>query len=484
MTGPSHTVRRMRGGGRPAWPAAVAVLLAVAACGQPPRQPQAGSTGLRNVLLISIDSLRADRLGCYGHVRDTSPTLDRLAAEGVRFANALTPSSWTLPAHATMLTGVPQWRHGATTADGMIAADVPLLAEILREHGMHTAGFYSGPFLDPAFGFERGFDTYVQCQEPETAAQAAGPLALRASHQDTTNPIVEAAVRRWAEAGVEEPFFAFVHMWDVHYDYIPPDRYVAMFDPDYRGRFDGRDIVGTGFPLDLRPRDLAHLLARYDGEIRWTDDTIASMLRTLASAGLLDDTLVVVTADHGDEFLEHGGKGHQATLYDEVVHGPLIVWAPGALPAGHVVAQPVTLADVTPTILDVLGIRPPADLTGRSLASTWLGAAATHPPVTGMLHMTTGTSGGLLQAFIRDGNRKLLWVPAGRQWLEYALDHDPSEQTPLPVTRRDLKAELARRVGEAPPALSRQITANAAQRRQIAVPEHVTRQLQALGYVE
>jgi arylsulfatase A-like enzyme len=472
----------MRGERRGCWRAATIVLAGLLACDRAPaprREPP-----LRNVLLISIDSLRADRLGCYGHDRDTSPTLDRLAAEGVRFANAQTPSSWTLPAHATLLSGAAQARHGATTADGSVAADVPLLAEMLRERGVHTAGFYSGPFLHPAFGFDRGFDAYVACQEPETAAQPSAERALDRSHQDTTNPLVEAAVRRWAESPPATPFFAFVHLWDVHYDYIPPARYVEMFDPEYRGRIDGRDIIEAGFPLDIAPRDLAHLLARYDGEIRWTDDTIATMLRVLETAGLLDDTLVVVTADHGDEFLEHGDKGHQKTLYEEVTRVPLIFWAARGLPAGRVVETPVTLADVVPTVLDVLGMTPPPGLAGRSLVPLWRGETTQHPPVTGLLFLTYGGGGALVQATIRDGQRKVRFLPNRRQWHEYALDRDPSEQTPLAVTRTDLQADLTSRMTEASRTLVRQLAANAAQRTTPAVPAHVTEHLRALGYVE
>jgi arylsulfatase A-like enzyme len=273
-------------------------------------------------------------------------------------------------------------------------------------------------------------------------------------------------------------------MWDVHYDYIPPARYVQMFDPEYRGPLDGRDIIDAGFPLDLPPRDLEHLLARYDGEIRWTDDTIATMLRMLEDAGLLADTLVVVTSDHGDEFLEHGDKGHQKTLHEEVTRVPLIFWAADGVPAGRVVEQPVALADVLPTVLDALGLPPAAGVEGRSLVPLWRGETTTHPPVAGMLFLTYGSGAALVQASIRDGQRKLLYVPHGRQWREYALDRDPGEQAPLPVTRADLQADLDDRMQRAQPALVRRLATNTAQRTTPAVPAHVTDHLRALGYVE
>ena len=189
----------------------------------------------------------------------------------------------------------------------------------------------------------------------------------------------------WARERAETPFFAFVHMWDVHYDYTPPDDYVEMFDADYIGKLAGKRISTTGFPVAISQRDLAHLIARYDGEIRYTDDTLGRMLDVLQEVGHLDDTLVVVTSDHGDEFREHGGKGHMATVYREVVHVPLVMWAGHRLPAG-IVEEPVTLADVAPTVLDLLGVEVSTPFDGRSLVPAFRGEPLPTEPTIGELY--------------------------------------------------------------------------------------------------
>src|SRR5262249_10859476 len=155
--------------------------------------------------------------------------------------------------------------------------------------------------------------------------------------------LVRAAFQRWVGERSRRPFFAFVHMWDVHFDYIPPEPFDSMFDPDYTGPLDGHNIGQEGFPLNAPPRDIEHLKALYDGEIRYTDQTIGELLDALRSAGLLDRTLIVVTSDHGEEFLEHGNKTHRKALYEESIHVPLIVWASAGLPRGARVDTPVSL---------------------------------------------------------------------------------------------------------------------------------------------
>ena len=304
---------------------AAALTAGVAACGVRPSMP--------NVVLISIDSLRADQLGCYGQTRDTSPSFDQLSADGVRFARAYSPTSWTLPSHVTLLSGLSQERHQVVLTNDRTREGSLALPAVLSRQGLQTVGFYTGPFLHPTYGFAQGFDEYISCQGKKTE-KLRGYAALEQSHHDHTNGILIDEFELWARERAREPFFAFVHLWDVHYDYIPPEPYDSMFDPDYAGKFDGRAIAGHGFPLDAAPRDVEHLLALYDGEIRYTDDTISRILAALRRRQLLDDALVIVTADHGDEFLDHGGKGHMHTLYDELVHVPLVMWAPGRLPGG------------------------------------------------------------------------------------------------------------------------------------------------------
>jgi choline-sulfatase len=451
----------------------VALLALAGGCSRP--------AGAPNVLLISIDSLRADRLGAWGNPRATSPTLDRLAAEGVRFAEAVSPTSWTLPAHVSLLTGLPQRRHLVINVSNTIPADIPVLPELFAAHGYATVGFYSGPFLHPSYGFGRGFEHYVSCQGPETDA-LRGAFAWESSHKYRTNPRVLRAWKRWVAHEAREPFFAFVHMWDVHYDYIPPEPYRSMFDPTYAGRLDGRDIVRAGFPLDASARDVAHLLALYDGEIRYTDATIARMLGLLDRAGLLDHTIVVVTADHGDEFLEHGGKGHQRTLFEEVVHVPLIIWARDGLPRGRTVTRPVSLEDVAPTILALAGLPGMPGAEGRSLVPLFAGAgtAGAGPPVTSALYNIGRRL--LLLGSIRSGPTKLVYDERTHTTVRYDLAADPGERAPMPSTGGPLEAALQARVRETLTVLALLPGGRAAP--PAALPPGEVERLRMLGYIE
>lgn len=328
-----------------------------------------------NVLFISVDMLRADHLHCYGYSRPTSPRLDRLAAEGVLFQNEISSSSWTLPAHAALFTSLPDSVHGCTDTDKRLPSSLTTLAERFAAAGYLTAGFFSGPYLHPAFGLGRGFQTYVDCTSYANTLDAKkaddwamDPGVMEKSHEDVTNPIILANVKKWLDAHVHERFFLFVHMWDPHYDFIPPPPYDTLFDPGYSGWVTGRNFFDDPrINRTMDPRDLAHLLALYDGEIAATDDAIGRMLDLLGAAGVLDDTIVCVTSDHGTEFFEHGAKGHRKTLFDECIHVPLILRFPAGLPRGRAVAAQTRSIDVGPTLLGLAGLDPPTRVLGHSL---------------------------------------------------------------------------------------------------------------------
>ena len=411
--------RRARPGGAAVSPstwargaARLAVLLVVAglaACSGGTSAPEL------NVLLISLDSTRRDLLSCYGRVpahapeRSTSPNLDRLAAGGAVLEDAATTTSWTLPSHVSLLTGLSGVEHAVEESVHSYDGRQPTLAEILRERGYRTAGFYSGPFLAPEFGFARGFDRYVECYgdalaraartaearvKERDAAKARGDQraflelykatehaqkALQAaSHRDVSSAAVtDAALAELdiAAAG-DAPFFLFAHYFDPHYDYTPPPEH-DVFDPDYDGRIDGVDFYdgphvagparGPG-PRERRisDRDLERVLALYEAELAWTDAQVGRLLDRLDELGVADRTLVIVTSDHGDEFFEHGAIGHRRTLYDEVLRVPLIVRLPGTIPAGTRARGLVSIQDVPATVLEALGLPASAAPSSRS----------------------------------------------------------------------------------------------------------------------
>ncbi len=418
-------------------PAAVLVAPLAARGARHPVEAPALRRGSPNVLLISIDSLRADHLGCYGYHRDTSPRLDTLAREGVRFETVVAPSPWTLPSHVTMLTGLPPERHGVID-NGMRAARATVfLAETLRAHGYETAGFVAGPYLDAAFGFAQGFDHY----DDHTLAAAS----MHGSHRGSTSEKSVVLVLDWLDtrtpSPAARPFFVFLHMWDVHYDYTPPAPFDRRFDPAYVGRVSPHEFeTGAHIHANMDPLDLAHIVALYDGEIAFVDHHLGRLLDVLRARGVLDDTIVAVTADHGEEFFEHGQKGHQKALYDESLLIPLLVRYPQRLPAGTVVRNQVRLMDVPRTILSLAGIdpgvhfgtSPSAFLSSRDLTRLVAGedADAQSPPAFSELF------GRVVS--IRTDTAK--WI--SRRGELYDLAADPGERGSVTGTRPALESSL------------------------------------------
>jgi arylsulfatase A-like enzyme len=459
---------------------AIACLLAslAAACDSAPR--------LQNVLLISVDSLRADRLGAYGNERPTTPTLDRLAREGVLFERAYSPTSWTLPSHATLLTGRDLLGHATMFQRDAIPAETLLLQEQFARAGFEVFGIFSGPFLHPHFGFGRGSRSYVSCQsDPGGESKEERRRAHWASHVDRTNPCIESTFARWVAERPQKPFFAFVHMWDVHFDYTPPEPYAEMFDTGYAGPLDGSKIVDAGFPLDAGASELRHLLALYDGEVRYTDETIGTMLEALDRAGALDRTLVVVTADHGEEFLEHGGKTHRRTVHVESVHVPLVFWAASGLARGHRVETAVSLADVAPTIDALFGIAPPAGIEGRSLVPALRGEPLPSRPVRSA-HASQRPSGPRTIALRSEGRSLIHSKPD--EWVAYDLASDPAEQRPIALAAGADRAALEAFDAELQAFLEQRREARkaevAAGKKRRGPPSDVKQRLRELGYVE
>jgi arylsulfatase A-like enzyme len=291
----------------------------------------------RNLILISIDTLRADRLGAYGYERATSPALDALARRGTRFDVAVAESSWTLPSHVSLFTGLEPYVHGVNLPTLRVAADVPVLPEILRQHGFRTLAVTGGAFLSRRYGFERGFEFFPDAELRFGAA-------------------LEVVERRLASIGSDERFFAFIHTYDVHCPYEPGAAYSERFHTPGAEAVESRGRCGNSHfnALALSRGQAAHLSDLYDAGIREADDRLGGFLERLDRAGRLDDTLVVVVSDHGEEFLEHGRIGHQATVYIEALRIPWIMAGPGVDAA--VVSEEVGLADVLPTLLALLGI--------------------------------------------------------------------------------------------------------------------------------
>ncbi|HJP02600.1 MAG TPA: sulfatase [Planctomycetota bacterium] len=423
-----------------------------------------------NVLLISIDTLRADHLSCYGYAQATSPHLDRLASEGVLFEDATSTTSWTLPAHISMLTGLPISAHGVCddrlwTRPGPDGGAEPVylrgvfLPEVLRGAGYRTGGFYTWKYLEPTFGFGPGFEVYerlghtfyshpvVSKQFEELRAKgdtdALGRLA--AEHPelfDDTRPSSPEAVERalgWIDEvrgeTPERPFFCFLHLFDVHDPYQAPEPFHRRFaNPDYDGPITGRNVMGAGTPVQrgMEEGDLRHLVALYDGEIAWVDSQVGRLLDALEARGLTQNTLVVVVSDHGEEFFEHGEKQHRRSLYRESVHVPWIARWPAGLPAGRRVAGPVGLVDLAPTIAGLCDLAPPPGAMGRDLGALARGEVA-NEAVTYLSELTLFDRPGAPLRVVglhRGSEHALLGARGDAPWIgqHFDLTLDPTER--------------------------------------------------------
>lgn len=497
----------------------------VAGCGS-----DAGpADGAPNVLLVSIDTARFDDLTFADPER--APNLTALARRGTIFTQALSGTTWTLPSHVQMFTGQPPSLHRVESDDVTIDAGTPLLGELLKDAGYFTAGAFSGWYLTPEYGFGRGFWTYrnamsnaaeLERRFQEVVDGGAIPAVwatenekVKRSHEDVTSERVTGLLREVLEQhDGAEPVFLFAHYFDPHYDYVPPGEWATKFDPDYRGTIDGKHYWVNPRIWDARAnrrvvsdRDLQHLRALYRGEIGWTDQWIGELLAALERDGRLDDTLIVVTGDHGEEFFEHQNRGHRNSLFDEVLRVPLLVVPPaswGRTPPRTVDAQ-VELSDVLPTILDYVGLDAPESVFGRSLRPALEGEPFESRPVVSSLQLygddpARGTwNVWLLESLRLDGSKLLRRTHVDQSLARtvdtvalYDLTVDPGEQHPIAVGTpaqvrgnalvrshwESLEAELER-MRE----LRADLGAQAAEERVTDMAKLLSSELKGLGYV-
>ncbi|HUP23502.1 MAG TPA: sulfatase-like hydrolase/transferase [Thermoanaerobaculia bacterium] len=400
------------------------------------------------MVLITLDTLRADRVGSYGGPVAT-PHLDRLAAEGSRFANAATTVPFTLPAHSSLLTGTYPPTHGVRENVGYYLDEkLPTVAELLRDAGYATAGFVSSFVLDARWGIARGFDTYYDefdLAEVQTAN-------LGDVQRDGKETVAQATAWLRQHGGSERPFFVWVHLFDPHDPYTPPE--------PYRSRYPGRP---------------------YDGEVAYTDSLVGELIGVLEELALLEHTLLIATADHGEGLGDHGEHYHGFFVYDTTVHVPLLVRPPFQdLARGEVFDEAVSHVDLAPTILDAAGVDAPAHLQGRSLLPQICGepagdAAAERVVYSESLYPLLHYGWAPLRA-ARGGRHKLIAAPRVEL---YDLHADPGERANLADQLTGARAllegrlaELRERIESAPSAsVKREVDAAA------------LAQLRALGYV-
>jgi len=433
------------------------LVLAPLACGGREGRP-------RLVVLVSIDTLRSDHLGLYGYPRATSPVLDSLALESTVFDEAMSSSPWTLPAHASLLTGLYPSRHGLTSHERYLESSLATLAQLYSQAGYRTAAVVNSHNLGPEFGLDRGFQQYRYVEE-------------RVDRREPSTEITDQGIQ-WVKGAGESPLFLFLHYYDVHSDYASLPEYETEFLRSYEGIADGSTAQLAAHRegmVSLSPADAPNLVDRYDAGIRQMDAEIGRFLDFLRERGLWEEALFVLTSDHGEEFFEHGGVLHGQTQYQEVIRVPLLVKGPG-VPLGRRVPTPVSLVDIAPTLLGRAGIAVPEGLDGLDISRLWsegdrelearyLFSEADHNNVE---HDITRS--------VRYKNFKLHFNRLSRERMLYDLAQDPEERTEILRGQEKARAALSER-------LDRFMASEKVEAPVRALSEDEIEKLRSLGYL-
>ena len=423
-----------------------------------------------NVLLISIDTLRADHLGCYGYPKDLTPNLDELAKESVVFLNAIAPSPWTLPSHAAMLTGFLPSAIGVYTEDNKVPDGVTTLAEILKENGYFTMSANGGGYLERIYGFAQGFDIYGRMMR----------------NLSTEIELINKKAMQYMSRAQDRRFFFFYHTYQVHAPYYFHE---GFSEPEARLCRSGCICKNGECFCKAPPAPECHIA--YEGEIRYMDHHIGELLKFLKKQGLYDNTMIIFTSDHGEDFVQdaRGITQHGFLLYDELIKVPLIIKFPRGEMGGTVVSAQVRLVDIVPTVLDYLGIDA-GNLQGKSLMPLIRGEesgvrAAVAEYYKRPLALTYYPHLNNDKVAVRlPGAKLIVNVELGTIEL-YRLDDDPLERKNLFANpsrealelMADMLATLLNELQRIPKHPEEETKAP-------PMPEHLKEQLKALGYIQ
>ena len=397
----------------------VAIVLIIFMLGCSESQETAEQETSPNVLLLLIDTLRADHVHCYGYGRDITPTLDSLASEGIMWANVQGQAAWTLPTMSSIFTGLTERQHLAGIREGQqyaLSDELLTLPEIFRQNGYQTAGFYTVPVMGQGYGFDQGMD-HCDLEGCEVIFPA---------------DVMVDKYLNWSDTLMQDgtPYFTVLHFFDPHFQYAPPVPYSSMFSsmshPGSRWAVCAASSMIDGWSNGQISRsDLSRMMDLYDGEIAYLNDQLTRLFSGMRNRNMLDNTLVVVIADHGEEFAEHGGVTHGVQLHSEITGVPLIITGPG-IPEDSINTVLAGQVDVLPTILSYAGIPAPENIYGMDLLSSdipedrILPASGYYSPVSNYIT-------------VRQGSRKLFWDTETGDAFMFDLSNDYLEQDTLPA---------------------------------------------------
>jgi len=424
------------------------------------RDRQPASPASPSVLVLLVDTLRADRLGCYGNHPSPSPTLDRLAREGLRYEEVISQSSWTLPSVTSIFTGLHPRSHGVVgakfargtganeEAHGLRESDpsylpdaIRTLAERAQAAGLTTMGLSTNPLVSRGTNLARGFETFIEIGRSRGRAR---PVAAE----------VNELFLEWLQENAGRRFLAYLHYMDMHNDYRPPQAFRPEAPPGLRtmvlrGQLDRvqESMQGPqGQPLTRA--ELGYLEALYLALVRYWDSELARLLESLSAVGVADSTVLVVTSDHGEGFLEHGALKHGMNLYEELLRVPLVLHGPGITPS--TVGEQAQGVDLLPTVAAILGLEAPVGLPGQNLLRD-----RTSEPAISETRWGFGPDGASTDLVsMRTGRWKLIHSPAAGEFELYDLNTDPGERVNrigAAPEAEDLRAQLRRWEETAPP---------------------------------
>jgi arylsulfatase A-like enzyme len=460
---------------------AAAVLVTVAAgCARTSPPP--------HLVLIVLDTLRADRLGTYGNTRGLTPFLDQLAARGTRFANAYAPSSWTCPSIASLFTSRYPSQHGVTNFEAALNESEVMLAQRLSERGYDSAGFTANFRVTQAFGYTRGFAYWEDYFGDEKTTPKQRGSRLRADSL------------RWIEArpAPDEPLFLYLQYMEPHMPYTPPEPFLSRFatPASEAVRAAANDKLVNMRVRELSDDEVALLASLYDAETASLDEELRLLFAELERLGVLTNAVVIIAADHGEEFREHGFMSHGMTLFEPGIRIPFLLLAPG-YEGGRVIDESVSLLDVAPTVLDLIGAPAEPHFVGRSLVplltpgnpllraralvASWL----TSPPPPDLLtelHPTLGLTDLRVHraAYLRLPGK--LIVPSVGEPEFYDLATDPDERRPKTIRQGEPAAELYTALQEVRAGMSTQPGGIAPAAPPVALDDAAREKLRALGY--